>query len=100
MSVSDVFGFGLTPTAESNTIAYNMEAIWLPNALQDAALLHTTIFVASYHMDMTRGMPSSAITLHHKASAFRSINERMQRDTETEDTTLLSLLGLWFHEVC
>ena len=80
----------LAPNLSQNPIS----TIWARNALADPVLLSALLFHSAAHLDVVRGGPLSAATLHHLGECIRQLNTQLQRPEEATSDSTIAAVGL------
>ncbi|KAJ5363608.1 uncharacterized protein N7496_009321 [Penicillium cataractarum] len=74
--------------------AYFLRSSFISNALTDPCLFHSTLYLASAHLDTMRGTHNNQITLYHHTKTVRLLNTRIASGDVVDDGTIASVLLL------
>lgn len=55
---------------------------WFAFAMTDAAIAHATLALVSLDRDLTLGIATSAVTLHHRTAAMHHAQDLIRKDSQ------------------
>lgn len=92
-------GASVSPNIGTRSVAYKLRYIWIPNALSDPCLFHSSMYGASAHFDALNGQAESSITLFHRAETLRLLKNQLARSKQVNDSMVASALTMAHMEV-
>lgn len=100
-SMQDIVESGTALLCQANTqsVAYKLRYIWIPNALSDPCLFHSSLYGASAHFDALNGQTESPITLFHRTETLRLLKNQLAHSGQVDDLMVAAALTMAHMEV-